>query len=140
MAVVAAVVVVAGGLGVAFARRDGSSSWTASATAACDARARTVEVASAQLTLQSTPEQYQVFYETFFVPAYRTQLDAMRAADPPDESARRLIDDTAAVVDRIAADPRSFATAADPFVDVDARWDAAGLPACGTRPAAEASR
>jgi hypothetical protein len=107
--------------------------WRKAATKACDERASTVLVASAQLTGQSTAQQFAQFFTQFFEPAYRKQLDAMRTAGPPDDTARALVDDTAKVLDSIAADPGSFAVAVDPFTDVDARWDAYGLAACGSR-------
>jgi hypothetical protein len=107
--------------------------WVDASRAACDERAHSVEVASAQLTAQSTPEQFTQFFRQFFEPAYRKQLDAQRAAGPPDDTARALVDDTAKVLDAMAAAPASFAVAVDPFVDVDARWDAYGLAACGSR-------
>jgi hypothetical protein len=107
--------------------------WINTSRTACDDRAHTVEVASAQLTAQSTAEQFTVFFQQFFEPAYRKQLDAQRAAGPPDDTARALVDDTTKVLDAMAAAPGSFAVAADPFADVDARWDAYGLAACGSR-------
>ena len=107
--------------------------WRDRATKACDERADTIYVASAQLTAQSTPEQFAAWFRQFFEPAYRRQLEALRAASPPDDTAKALVDDTAKVVDTMAADPGSFAIAQDPFSDVDARWDAYGLTACGTR-------
>lgn len=129
-----AVVLVAGAALVLAGRGTSAKDrWKQAAGAACDTRAHAVEVASAQLTAQSTPEQFAQFFTRFFEPAYRSQLDAQRRAGPPDDDARALVADTAAVLDAMAADPGSFAVAADPFGDVDARWDAYGLRACGSR-------
>lgn len=100
---------------------------------ACDTRYESIRVASAQLTPQSTPDQFSAFFKQFFEPAYRKQLDTMRNAGPPDSTASALVADTTAVLDAINANPGSYALAADPFADVDARWDAYGLKACGTR-------
>lgn len=113
--------------------KSAKAKWIDASRAACDERAGAVQVASAQLTPQSTAEQFTVFFQQFFEPAYRKQLDAQRAAGPPDDTARALVDDTAKVLDSMAAAPGSFAVAADPFADVDRRWDAYGLAACGSR-------
>ncbi|MGI8662308.1 MAG: hypothetical protein ACR2LQ_03740 [Acidimicrobiales bacterium] len=107
--------------------------WVKAASTACDTRAKAIEVASAQLTAQSTAEQFAQFFAQFFEPAYRAQLEAQRAAAPPDDTARALIDDTAKVLDAIAVSPGDYAVAADPFADVDVRWDGYGLVPCGTR-------
>jgi hypothetical protein len=107
--------------------------WKAAARTACDERYQSINVASSQLTAQATAEQFAAWFTQFFEPAYRKQLDAMRAAGPPDDTAKRLVDDTTAVIDAMAADPGSFAVATDPFTGVDPRWDAYGLAPCGTR-------
>lgn len=107
--------------------------WIAASVKACDARFRTVEVASAQLTATSTPEQFAAWFTQFFEPAYRAQLQAQRDAGPPDDTARALVDDTTKVIETMAANPGAYAVAPDPFADVDPRWDAYGLMACGSR-------
>jgi len=123
--------------GIALAGRDGGPSaalrWKDTAIKACDERWNAVNVASAGLTAQSTADQFAEWFRRFFEPAYRHQLDSMRAAGPPDDTARALVADTVSVLDAMAASPESFAVAQDPFSDVDARWDAYGLSACGTR-------
>lgn len=115
--------------------RSAADRWRDAATKSCDQRADAVRIAGAQLTAQSTPEQFAQWFGEFFEPAYRTQLDAMRAAGPPDDTARTLVEDTTKVVDTMAANPASFAIAVDPFATVDAGWDSYGLTACGSRAA-----
>jgi len=115
---------------------DGPSSaerWKDAAKKACDERAESVRVASAQLTADSTAAQFDAWFRQFFEPAYRKQLDAMRAATPPDDEARALVDDTAKVVDAMAENPGKYAIAQDPFIAVDIQWDNYGLTPCGTR-------
>jgi hypothetical protein len=117
---------------------DGRSSadrWRDAATKACDERANAVSVASAQLTAETTPEQFALWFVQFFEPAYRAQLASMRAAGPPDDTASALVDETTKVVDAMAANPATFAVAVDPFATVDAGWDSYGLAACGSRAA-----
>jgi hypothetical protein len=113
--------------------RSSADRWRDAASKACDQRADAVLVASAQLTAQSTPDQFAAWFRQFFEPAYRAQLDTMRTAGPPDDTARTLLKETTSVVDTMAADPASFAVAVDPFATVDAGWDAYGLSACGSR-------
>lgn len=126
-------VLLAGSGGCSKSKGDAVQRWKDAAVKACDARYEAIRVASAQLTPQSNAEQFSAFYKQFFEPAYRKQLDAMRSAGPPDSTASALVKDTTAVLDAMSADPASYAVAADPFADVDARWDAYGLKACGTR-------
>lgn len=114
-------------------RSSAGAEWKTAAAAACDTRAAAIKTASAQLTPQSGAEQFAAWFKQFFEPAYRSQLDAQRIAGPPDGTARALVDDTGKVLDAMAADPGSFAVAPDPFADVDARWDAYGITACGSR-------
>jgi hypothetical protein len=113
--------------------RSSADRWRDAATKACDERASAVRVASAQLTVETTSEQFAVWFVQFFEPAYRAQLGAMRAAGPPDDTANALVDETTKVVDAMAADPATFAVAVDPFATVDAGWDSYGLAACGSR-------
>jgi hypothetical protein len=131
LALVCALALLGGGCGGG--GRSSADRWRDTASKACDQRADAVLVASAQLTAESTPEQFAAWFRQFFEPAYRAQLDTMRSASPPDDTARTLLKDTTAVVDTMAADPASFAVAVDPFATVDAGWDAYGLTACGSR-------
>ena len=120
-------------LGACGGGQSSAERWKDTARKACDERAETVRVASAQLTADSTATQFEAWFRQFFEPAYRKQLDAMRIATPPDDDARALVDDTAKVVDAMAANPGNYAIAQDPFIAVDIRWDNYGLTACGTR-------
>ena len=71
------------------------------------------------------------------------RLDALRALTPPPGDAatiKTLLDDQAKVMDAIEADPNTFTKlAADPFAEVDTRWDAYGLTQCGSRSALPSS-
>lgn len=133
LAVLITAVGLASSAGCGGSGRDAVQRWKDVAVKACDARSESIRVASAQLTAQSNAEQFTAFFQQFFEPAYRTQLDAMRRAGPPDSTASALVADTTAVLDAMKANPASYAVAFDPFADVDARWDAYGLKACGTR-------
>jgi len=131
--IAAAVVVSIAALSACGGGASATDKWKAAARTACDERFQSINVASSQLTAQSTADQFAAWFTKFFEPAYQKQLGAMRAAGPPDDTAKRLVDDTSAVVDVMAADPGSFAVAMDPFAAVDPRWDAYGLAPCGTR-------
>jgi hypothetical protein len=122
---------------------DSRAAFIASATKVCDGSADDIEVASSQLTAQSSAEQVSLFLKDTLVPIYRKRIDALRAltAPPGDEATiGSLLDDQAKVVDAIEADPKTYtALASDPFAAVDARWDAYGLTPCGSRAALPSS-
>jgi hypothetical protein len=108
------------------------------ATAVCDDSAAAIEVASgATLTPSSTEQQVAAFLKDRYVPLLRTRLDKLRELTPP-AADRTTLDaiyaDFEAVIDAIHADPVTYTNRADdPFADVEARFDAYGLPACGSR-------
>ena len=72
----AAGVVIAALLAGACAGDSAKDKWVKASVKACDTRFRAVEVASAQLTATSTPEQFAAWFTQFFEPAYRAQLQA----------------------------------------------------------------
>ena len=122
---------------------DPKAGFVRSATAVCDESADAIEVASAQLTPQSTEDQVSLFLKETLVPLYRKRIASLRALTPPSGDGATigaLLDDQSKVVDAIEADPKTFtALTTDPFGAVDARWDAYGLTPCGSRAALPSS-
>jgi hypothetical protein len=130
-------------LGCSDSTADPKAGFIKSATEVCDRSADDIEVASAQLTPQSTEEQVALFLTERLVPLYRQRLDALRKLAPPagDETTiSAILDDQGVVVDAIERDPSTFTKLTDdPFAAVDARWDAYGLTPCGSRAALPSS-
>jgi hypothetical protein len=123
---------------------DPKAEFVKAATKVCDDSADEIEVASsAQLTPQSTADQVTQFLAQKLVPLYRKRLDALRALEAPGNDKATItavLDDQSKVVDAIQADPATYsAVSQDPFTAVDARWDAYGVTACGSRSALPSS-
>jgi len=130
-------------LGCSGGGNDPKASFVKAAAKVCDDSADAIEVASAQLTPQSTAEQVSQFLVQTLVPLYRKRLDALRALTVPandQATINALLEDQRKVVDAIQADPATYtALTQDPFAAVDARWDAYGLTSCGSRSALPSS-
>ena len=130
-------------LGCSDSKPDPKAGFVKAATDVCDRSADEIEVASAQLTPQSTEEQVSLFLKDKLVPIYRKRLDALRKLAPPAEdqtTISAILDDQSTVVDAIEGDPSTFTKLSnDPFAAVDARWDAYGLTPCGSRAALPSS-
>jgi hypothetical protein len=122
---------------------DPKADYVKAASKVCDDSADEIEVASAQLTPQSTADQVSQFLAQTLVPLYRKRLQALRALTVPandQATITAVLDDQTKVVDAIQADPATFtALSADPFAAVDARWDAYGVTSCGSRSALPSS-
>jgi hypothetical protein len=124
-------------------KSDPKAAFVKAASETCDRSADDIEVASAQLTPQSTEEQVSLFLKERLVPLYRQRIDALQKLAPPagdQATISAILHDQTAVVDAIERDPSTFTKlSADPFAAVDARWDAYGLTPCGSRAALPSS-
>jgi hypothetical protein len=124
-------------------KSDPKAGFVKAATEVCDRSADDIDVASAQLTPQSTEEQVSLFLKEKLVPLYRQRIDALRKLAAPEgdrPTILAILQDQSMVVDAIERDPSTFTKlSADPFAAVDARWDAYGLTPCGSRAALPSS-
>jgi hypothetical protein len=122
---------------------DPKAEYVKAASKVCDDSADEIEVASAQLTPQSTADQVSQFLAQTLVPLYRKRLDALRALKAPandQATISAMLDEQSKVVDAIQADPATYtAVSQDPFTAVDQRWDAYGVTSCGSRSALPSS-
>jgi hypothetical protein len=112
--------------------------FVAEATAICEASKHDIEVGfTAQLGGEPSPEQVAAFLSDVLVPQLRDRMDRLEELELPpgdDDELTELFADYRAVTDDIERDPAAAALQADPFADVDARFDDYGLEACGSAP------
>ncbi|MGH9243719.1 MAG: hypothetical protein ACRD29_05250 [Acidimicrobiales bacterium] len=137
--VVLAVTVVAGAV-VAYvlSRPSDRERFVDDATAICDASKHDIDVAfGAQLSGGPDEQQIARFLSAVLVPELRERLDRLEGLELPADDRARLEDlfvEYRAEVDAIANDPAAAVSLTDPFAAVDERFDAYGLPACGSAP------
>ncbi|MGH9184235.1 MAG: hypothetical protein ACRD0U_00205 [Acidimicrobiales bacterium] len=118
-------------------RTSAKDRFTGQAAEICrDSKSSIQEASDAILGTSPSPGAIARFLGGAFTAELRDRMARLRALDLPEDDADEigaLFSDYEAVIETIRADPAAYADQrADPFTDVDARFDAYGLHECGS--------